>query len=179
MRSVTHPARGGEARSPVSGLRSPGLQVSFIRHPAKLRLAQLLAEDRRHAKAKGDLERDEELAARIRGLGLQGGLEDDIHVYLTWDTDRTDVDLWVVTPSGEKEFYSHREGKGGEALFDDVTSGYGPESFTAKRAAPGEYRVQVNYFGGRRGAFAEARGEVIVVARCSARSSSCADADRA
>lgn len=134
-----------------------------IRHPAKLRLAQILADDRRAAKAKGNAEEEKMLTARIDALGLQGGLENDIHVYLTWDTDRTDVDLWVLTPSGEKVFYSNKSGKGGEALFDDVTTGYGPESFTAKRAQSGEYTVQVNYFGGRRGAFPEARGEVIVV----------------
>ncbi len=134
-----------------------------IRHPAKLRLAQLLAEERRLAKAKGNADEVKALGARIDALGLQGGLENDIHVYLTWDTDRTDVDLWVLTPSREKIFYGHKAGKSGETLFDDVTSGYGPESLTAKRASSGEYLVQVNYFGGRRGAFPEARGEVIVV----------------
>lgn len=91
------------------------------------------------------------------------GDKNDVHVYLTWDTDRTDVDLWVITPSGEKVFYSNKKGRGGEALYDDVTSGYGPESFTAKNAQPGEYKVVVDYFSARRGPFPEARGEVVVV----------------
>jgi tetratricopeptide (TPR) repeat protein len=134
-----------------------------IRYPAKLRLAQILADQRRKTKGKGDTGTDAALTTRIDALGLKGGLENDVHIYLTWDTDRTDVDLWVTTPSGEKVFYGHKEGKSGEALFDDVTNGYGPESFTAKAAASGDYLVQVNYFGGRRGAFPEARGEVIVV----------------
>jgi tetratricopeptide (TPR) repeat protein len=134
-----------------------------IRHPAKLRLAQLLAADRREAKAKGDGARATALGERIAGLGLEGGLENDVHVYLTWDTNRTDVDLWVTTPVGEKVFYSHRAGAGGEALYDDVTTGYGPESFTAKHARAGEYVVEVNYFSGHGGPFPEARGEVIVV----------------
>lgn len=106
-----------------------------IRHPAKQRLGRILGT----------------------------GEKNDIHVYLSWDTDRTDVDLWVITPSGEKVFYSHKAGKGGEALFDDVTSGYGPESFTAKKAQPGEYQIVVDYFSAHRGPFPEARGEVIVV----------------
>ncbi len=106
-----------------------------IRHPAKQRLGQILGT----------------------------GEKNDIHVYLSWDTDRTDVDLWVITPSGEKVFYGHREGKGGESLFDDVTSGYGPESFTAKKAQVGDYRIVVDYFSARRGPFPEARGEVVVV----------------
>lgn len=106
-----------------------------IRHPAKQRLGQIL------------------------GTGEQN----DIHVYLSWDTDRTDVDLWVITPSGEKVFYGHRQGKGGESLFDDVTSGYGPESFTVKKAQQGEYEIVVDYFSARRGPFPEARGEVVLV----------------
>jgi uncharacterized protein YfaP (DUF2135 family) len=44
-----------------------------------------------------------------------------------------------------------------------VTTGYGPESFTAANAAKGEYVVQVNYFGRGRSNFSEARGEVVVV----------------
>jgi Flp pilus assembly protein TadD len=134
-----------------------------IRYPAKLRLAQALGETRRDAKAKGDSSEEKRIGGQIDALGIKGGTENDIHVYLTWDTDRTDVDLWVTTPTGEKVAYDHRQGAGGEALFDDVTTGYGPESFTAKRARTGDYKIQVNYFSGHRGAFPEARGEVVVV----------------
>ena len=35
----------------------------------------------------------------------------DVKVYLTWDTDRSDVDLWVLNPGGEKIFYSHKQGR--------------------------------------------------------------------
>lgn len=134
-----------------------------IRHPAKTRLAQMLGQERREAKTKGDGAKADALGKRIDALGLPGGVENDIHVYLTWDTDRTDVDLWVTTPEGERVWYEHKQGKNGAALHDDVTTGYGPESFTAKRALPGVYGISVNYFGGRRGAFPEARGEVVVV----------------
>ena len=134
-----------------------------IRYPAKLRLAQIYGEERREARAKKDDAAAADATKRLEELELKGGIENDIHVYLTWDTDRTDVDLWVVAPSGEKVFYGHKNGKGGEALFDDVTTGYGPESLTVKRAPSGAYKVQVNYFGGGRGAFPEARGEVTIV----------------
>jgi tetratricopeptide (TPR) repeat protein len=120
-----------------------------IRYPAKQRLGQ----------AYSALHMTDKLAK----LALKGGVDNDVHIYLTWDTDRTDVDLWVTTPSGEKVFYQNKKGKNGESLFDDVTSGYGPESFTAKTAQPGEYKVEVNYYSGRRGPFPEARGEVLVV----------------
>src|SRR5690606_36754345 len=140
-----------------------GQTSAQIRYPAQLRLAQILAEERRAAKSAGDAARERAPDARIDELGVPGGIENDLHVYLTWDTDRTDVDLWVLTPSGKKIFYEYKVGPDGEALHDDVTTGYGPESFTARRATPGEYVVQVNYFGGGRGAFPEARGEVVIV----------------
>jgi tetratricopeptide (TPR) repeat protein len=134
-----------------------------VRHPAKQRLAQLLGVERRRALVGGDAAAGEALLAEIDALGLSGGTVNDIKVYLTWDTDRSDVDLWVLNPGGEKIFYSHKQGKGGDALFDDVTNGYGPESYSARQAAPGRYLVSVNYYGTSRDAFAEARGEVTVV----------------
>jgi Flp pilus assembly protein TadD len=131
-----------------------------LRYPAKQRLAQIYAAERRDAK--GDQARAE-LSDKIAELDVKGGVENDLKIYLTWDTDKSDVDLWVTNPSGEKIFYSHRTGAPGEALFDDVTTGYGPESFTAKSASPGSYLVQVNYYGTNRSAFTEARGEVVVI----------------
>jgi tetratricopeptide (TPR) repeat protein len=130
-----------------------------IRYPAKQRLGQVYAAKRRASTS--EAERDA-LTRKIDALELKGGSENDIKVYLTWDTDRTDVDLWVINPAGEKVFYSHRKGEYGGTLFDDVTNGYGPESFTATAAHKGEYAIEVNYFGNR-GAMKEARGEVLIV----------------
>ena len=134
-----------------------------IRYPAKQRLAQLLAAARLAAVRKGQTARAATLASRIGQLKVKGGAVNDIKIYLTWDTDRSDVDLWVVNPAGQKVFYSKKQGKFGGALFDDVTSGYGPESFTARSAVRGTYLVQVNYFSTGRRAFSEARGEVVVI----------------
>ena len=134
-----------------------------VRYPAKQRLAQIDAAAQRAATGRGDHEAARKLGAEIAELKVNGGVENDIKVYLTWDTDRSDVDLWVTTPSGERVDYTHKIGKGGEELFDDVTSGYGPESFTARRAHPGKYVIDVNYYGTRRQTFTEARGEVVVI----------------
>jgi tetratricopeptide (TPR) repeat protein len=130
-----------------------------IRHPAKQRLGQVYAASRREAQT--DAERAE-WTAKIDALGLEGGWQNDIKVYLTWDTDRTDVDLWVTNPRGEKVFYSHKVGVHGGELFGDVTNGYGPESFTDDRASAGKYVIEVNYYGSG-GAMKEARGELIVI----------------
>ena len=136
-----------EARTRFEAIIADPETAEAVRYPAKQRLAQIY----------------QQLGQSTEGLGLKGGTKNDIKVYLTWDTDHSDVDLWVTNPAGEKVFYSHKNGKFGEALFDDVTTGYGPESFTAPNAAAGEYVVQVNYFGRGRSNFSEARGEVVVV----------------
>jgi len=141
---------------------APDVNTS-LSYPAKQRLGQIYATRRRQALSAGKTSEAAELGDKLSALGIAGGVENDIKVYLSWDTDRTDVDLWVTTPRGEKIFYSHKQGRGGEALFDDVTSGYGPESFTAPRAQSGEYTIQVQYYGSRASAFKEARGEVIVL----------------
>jgi uncharacterized protein YfaP (DUF2135 family) len=72
----------------------------------------------------------------------------DLRVTLTWDTPRTDVDLWVTGPDGERVMYNHREGKLGGSLDTDVTEGHGPETFTLARLSPGAWRIQAHYYGG-------------------------------
>ncbi len=147
-----------EARDRFEQIVNDSETPDAVRYPAKQRLAQVYRE-----LATKEAAKKPELDESIKQLKLAGGTENDIKVYLTWDTDRSDVDLWVTNPSGERVFYGHKQGKFGEALYDDVTTGYGPESFTAPHAQGGEYLVQVNYFGAGRANFAEARGEVVVV----------------
>jgi len=134
-----------------------------LRYPAKQRLAQIYAGNRREARRAGDDAHVERITAAIDALEVKGGVDHDIKVYLSWDTDRTDVDLWVTNPAGEKVFYGNRQGQFGGELFDDVTTGYGPESFTDHAAHRGTYEIAVNYYATERDTFKEARGEVIVV----------------
>lgn len=70
----------------------------------------------------------------------------DIKVVLIWDT-QTDVDLWVIDPKGEKCYYSHPSTQSGGNLDVDVVDGFGPETFTMAKALPGNYSVQVQYYG--------------------------------
>jgi uncharacterized protein YfaP (DUF2135 family) len=70
----------------------------------------------------------------------------DLRVTLTWDTPGTDVDLWVTSPDGEKVMYSHREGKAGGTLDTDVTSGFGPETYTQARVVRGTFRIQAHAY---------------------------------
>jgi len=152
-----------EATSRLEAIVADDKAGDLVRFPAKQRLAQIYGEKRRAALAGGDAASAAALQKKIDALTLGGGSTNDVKIYLTWDVDRTDVDLWVLTPGGEKVFYEHKQGKNGAALYGDVTNGYGPESFSAPHAMKGKYVVQVNYFGTSRTAFTEARGEVVVV----------------
>lgn len=70
----------------------------------------------------------------------------DLRVTLTWDTPGTDVDLWLTGPDGEKVFYGNRAGKAGGTLDTDVTTGFGPETYTQARTPKGTLRVQAHAY---------------------------------
>jgi Ca-activated chloride channel family protein len=74
----------------------------------------------------------------------------DLRVVLTWDADNTDIDLWVTDPNGEKAYYGNRLTYQGGRMSQDFTGGYGPEEFSLKRAKPGKYRIEAQYYGDRR-----------------------------
>ncbi len=72
--------------------------------------------------------------------------QSDLRVSMSWNTDATDIDLWVIEPDGTKCFYSAPRTKNGGVLSQDMTQGYGPERFVAPKAMRGEYLIVVNYF---------------------------------
>ena len=85
---------------------------------------------------------------RERGRALHLDLPNtDLRVTMTWNTDNTDIDLWVTDPSGEKCMYNHRQTASGLSLLDDVTQGFGPERLQAQRTVSGEYVIQAHYYG--------------------------------
>jgi Ca-activated chloride channel homolog len=74
-------------------------------------------------------------------------LDVDMRIILTWDTDLTDMDLWVIEPTGEKCMYNHARTMIGGRMSRDFTRGYGPEEYFVRRGMPGEVQIQVNYYG--------------------------------
>ncbi len=82
---------------------------------------------------------------RLEGLAADTKTS-DLRVTMSWNTDDTDIDLWVIEPDGEKCFYQHRNTKLGGELSDDMTQGYGPERYRTTTMAKGTYRVMVHYF---------------------------------
>jgi hypothetical protein len=53
-----------------------------------------------------------------------------ILVTLTWDTNDTDIDTYVIDPVGDYSCYYHKATADGGELDYDITTGYGPEHWT-------------------------------------------------
>ena len=83
-------------------------------------------------------------------IRLRRNLPLDVRVALAWDTDNTDIDLWVKDPSGEWVSYQQPLSRQGGRNTRDVTNGYGPEVFSLRKAIPGVYEVRAKYFGSHR-----------------------------
>ena len=73
----------------------------------------------------------------------------DMRVVLTWDSDNSDMDLWVTDPNGEKVFYGHQQSYQGGKISRDFTGGYGPEVFWLKEPKAGEYEIRAHFYGDR------------------------------
>lgn len=72
-----------------------------------------------------------------------------LRAVLSWDSDDSDMDLWVTDPDGDKAYYGNRLTRQGARMSPDFTRGYGPEEFALRDAKPGTYRVEANFFGQR------------------------------
>ena len=73
----------------------------------------------------------------------------DLRVVMSWDADNADMDLWVTDPSGQLCNFAHNLTAQGGKMSRDFTGGYGPEEFSLRRARPGKYRIEANYYGNR------------------------------
>lgn len=73
----------------------------------------------------------------------------DIRVVLDWNTLETDIDLWVIEPTGEKTYYSNDLSQNGGRLTEDMTDGYGAEEYILKEAIKGEYILKVDFYDDR------------------------------
>ncbi|EJL34868.1 Vault protein inter-alpha-trypsin [Caulobacter sp. AP07] len=97
------------------------------------------------------------LVARMKAVGLGQEVLDprlvalldvDIRAVLEWNTDKTDMDLWVDEPTGEQAIYSNPATAIGGRLSNDMTRGFGPEEYLLRRAPNGEYVLRVNVYAG-------------------------------
>lgn len=74
----------------------------------------------------------------------------DVRVVINWNINNTDIDLHVTDPNGERCYYGNRKTIIGGNISKDNTRDYGPEEFLLKKAIPGKYIVEVDYYGDTR-----------------------------
>jgi tetratricopeptide (TPR) repeat protein len=66
---------------------------------------------------------------------------------LYWETDANDVDFHIQDARGGHAWYSSKRLPSGGELFEDVTTGYGPECFAIPGTAKaGPYRLSLDYY---------------------------------
>jgi uncharacterized protein YfaP (DUF2135 family) len=74
-------------------------------------------------------------------------LDVDLRIVLGWDSDMTDIDLWVVEATEEEVSFNYQLSQTGGMLYEDYTEGYGPEEYLIKKAPKGDYQIKVHYYG--------------------------------
>jgi hypothetical protein len=73
-------------------------------------------------------------------------LDVGLRIVLSWDSDLTDIDLWVTEPTGNNVFYKAPRSVIGGFLSRDFTHGYGPEEYLLKDPIAGNYKIRARYF---------------------------------
>ncbi|HEX8583977.1 MAG TPA: VIT domain-containing protein [Allosphingosinicella sp.] len=73
-------------------------------------------------------------------------LDVDLRVVIEWNTEETDLDLWVDEPNGERAMYNNDETRIGGRMSEDMTEGYGPEEYLLRRAPAGTFTIRANVF---------------------------------
>ena len=88
-----------------------------------------------------------EMLERLEAHGARLADRPSLRFVLSWETDANDVDLHVHDRHGARAYYhAPALGSGGE-LYDDVTTGYGPECFTIPgRGTAAPYRLTAHYY---------------------------------
>ncbi len=111
---------------------------------------QILAEDLGIAAqvwVKSAPDRKDEIYKRLAKAGGRRETAPSLRFVLSWETDANDVDFHIYDSQGGHAFYSAQELPSGGELYEDVTTGYGPECFTIRgkpKAAP--YKLQAHYY---------------------------------
>ena len=70
----------------------------------------------------------------------------DLRITMSWDADLTDMDIHVLDPRGEEALFSNNLTAIGGRVSRDFTQGYGPETFSLRKAIRGAYEVKTRFF---------------------------------
>ena len=87
------------------------------------------------------------ILGRVTKAGARLATQPTLRFVLYWETDANDVDFHITDAKGGHAYYSQKQLASGGELYEDVTTGYGPECFTitgTPKAAP--YALQIHYY---------------------------------
>lgn len=73
-------------------------------------------------------------------------MDADMRVLVEWNTEATDIDLWVDEATGERAIFHNPRTAAGGRLSNDMTQGFGPEEYLLRNAPTGAYEVRANVF---------------------------------
>ncbi|MEZ4362797.1 MAG: VIT domain-containing protein [Kofleriaceae bacterium] len=94
-----------------------------------------------------DPKRRAELSTRLSALGASLETAPSTRFVLYWETDANDVDFHIRDARGGHAYYQAMTLPSGGALYQDVTTGYGPECFTIPGVPKaGPYQLSINYY---------------------------------
>ncbi len=97
--------------------------------------------------SKAEPERADEIRDRTEALGITIPTTPSTRFVMTWETDANDVDFHIRDGKDGHAYYALRDLPSGGRLYDDVTTGYGPECFTIEGMAQAfPYRFNAHYF---------------------------------
>jgi Vault protein inter-alpha-trypsin domain/von Willebrand factor type A domain len=96
---------------------------------------------------KQDPKRRAELMPRLAALGASLATAPSTRFVLYWETDSNDVDFHIRDARGGHAYYQSMNLPSGGSLYQDVTTGYGPECFTIPGVpSAGPYSLSINYY---------------------------------
>ncbi len=94
-----------------------------------------------------DKSKAKDIEKRLRVTGARLATKPSLRFVLNWETDANDVDFHIYDGQGGHAFYSQRKLNSGGELFDDVTTGYGPECFAIEgKTIAYPYAIQIHYY---------------------------------
>jgi hypothetical protein len=103
-----------------------------------------------------------EIARRLAAAGADLATRPSTRFVLSWETDANDVDFHIYDRNDNHAFFSHKQLATGGALFEDVTTGYGPECFAIDGPMPAApYRLMIHYYS--RGPMGYGMGELEIL----------------
>jgi len=105
----------------------------------------------------------EKLRKKLTDLNDLSDKNGVLQIGLSWNTDETDIDLYVTDPAGETIYYDHPNSASNGYLDRDDTDGRGPENiyWHGKDAKDGLYSVKIHYYGPDAGPYTDCYIKII------------------